>query len=493
MAHLPPVDTFDYIVFGGTGDLTMRKLLPALYHRYRDGQIPDASRIIGTARSPLSRADYQQRATAALHEHVKPEALDEATVQRFVNMVHYVSLNGAEAESDWPTLKTLLDTVPATRIRVYYLATSPALYGQICENLSREGLVTEQSRVVLEKPIGTDLASAEAINDSVGRHFPENHIFRIDHYLGKETVQNLIALRFANPVFERLWTCDAIEYVQITAAETVGVEGRGAYYDRSGALRDMIQNHLLQVLCLVAMDPPVSLEADSVRNEKLKVLHALKPISADDVAIYTSRGQYMRGTIGERTVGSYLEDLGEGVTSETETFVALKAEILTWRWGNVPFYLRSGKRMAEKSSEIVIQFKSAPCSIFANKPEPNRLIIRIQPDEGVMLSVSTKDPTPTDSLALRQADINIEFEKAFNIRYPDAYERLLLDVVRGDPILFIRRDEVAAAWRWIDPIEQGWRENKAPLEPYAAGTWGPEGACNLLSQSGHLWHEDMKK
>ncbi|MFT9375339.1 glucose-6-phosphate dehydrogenase [Komagataeibacter saccharivorans] len=493
MAHLPPVDTFDYIVFGGTGDLTMRKLLPALYHRYRDGQIPEDSRIIGTARSPLSRAEYQQRAQAALGEHVKPDALDDATVQRFLNMVYYVSLNGAEADSDWPALKALFGDASTSRIRVYYLATSPALYGQICENLSREDLITAQSRVVLEKPIGTDLASAEAINDSVGRHFPENHIFRIDHYLGKETVQNLIALRFANPVFERLWSCDAIDYVQITAAETVGVEGRGAYYDRSGALRDMIQNHLLQVLCLVAMDPPVSLEADAVRNEKLKVLRALKPISADDVAIYTSRGQYARGTIGDKTVGSYLEDLGEGVTSETETFVALKAEILTWRWGNVPFYLRSGKRMAEKCSEIVIQFKSAPWSIFSNRPEPNRLIIRIQPDEGVMLCVSTKDPTPTDSLTLRDADINVEFEKAFNIRYPDAYERLLLDVVRGDPILFIRRDEVAAAWRWIDPILQGWKERKAPLEPYAAGTWGPEGARNLLSQSGHLWHEDTKK
>lgn len=492
MAHLPPVDTFDYIVFGGTGDLTMRKLLPALYYRFRDGQVPTDARIIATARSPLSREEYQARAQQALHDHIPASALEADTVSRFINLLYYVSLNGAEAQSNWADLRALLDREPATRIRVYYLATSPALYGQICENLSKQGLVTEQSRVVLEKPIGTDLDSANAINDSVGRHFPENHIFRIDHYLGKETVQNLIALRFANPVFERLWTSDAIDYVQITAAETVGVEGRGAYYDKSGCLRDMIQNHLLQVLCLVAMDPPVSLDADSVRNEKLKVLHALKPINPSEVAIYTSRGQYMRGHVNGQTVGSYLEDLGEGVTSETETFVALKAEILSWRWGNVPFYLRSGKRMAEKCSEVVIQFKSAPWTIFANKPAANRLIIRIQPDEGVMLSVSTKDPTPTDSLTLREADINIEFEKAFNIRYPDSYERLLLDVVRGDPILFIRRDEVEAAWKWIDPILQGWSKNEAPLEPYPAGTWGPEGARNLLAQSGHLWHEDMK-
>ncbi|MFT8778258.1 MAG: glucose-6-phosphate dehydrogenase [Gluconacetobacter liquefaciens] len=492
MPQLPPVDVFDYIVFGATGDLTMRKLLPALYYRYRDGQIPDQSRIVGTARSPLSRADYQGRAEKALTEFVKPADFDEATARRFLDLIHYVSLNGAEADSTWPALQNLLTEAPEDRIRVYYLATAPGLYGQICENLSSHGLVTEQSRVVLEKPIGTDLESADAINDHVGRHFPENHIFRIDHYLGKETVQNLIALRFANPVFERLWSSDAIDYVQITAAETVGVESRGPYYDKSGALRDMIQNHLLQVLCLVAMDPPGSLEADSLRNEKLKVLRALRPIAPDDVATFTVRGQYARGrTADGTTLPSYLEDLGEDATSDTETYVAIRAEIHSWRWGNVPFYLRSGKRLAEKCSEIVIQFKAAPWSIFPGKPRANRLLIRIQPDEGVTLSVSTKDPTPTDSLALRPADINIAFEKAFGTRYPDAYERLLLDVVRGDPILFIRRDEVEAAWRWIDPILRGWAENKAPLHTYPAGSWGPEAARALLAQDGHAWHEDM--
>ncbi|GBQ89756.1 glucose-6-phosphate 1-dehydrogenase [Gluconacetobacter johannae DSM 13595] len=491
MAQLPPVDTFDYIVFGATGDLTMRKLLPALYYRYRDGQVPDDSRIIGTARSPLSREEYQARAEKALKTFVKPDDLNDDTARRFLDLVHYVSLNGAEADSTWPALKSLLADAPADRIRVYYLATAPGLYGQICENLSTQGLVTPQSRVVLEKPIGTDLTSADAINDGVGKHFPENHIFRIDHYLGKETVQNLIALRFANPVFERLWSSDAIEYIQITAAETVGVEGRGPYYDKSGALRDMIQNHLLQVLCLVAMDPPGSLEADSLRNEKLKVLHALRPIAPEDVATYTVRGQYTRGKEGDKTLPSYLEDLGQDATSNTETYVAIRAEIHSWRWGTVPFYLRSGKRMAEKCSEIVIQFKAAPWSIFPTRPEANRLVIRIQPDEGVTLSVSTKDPTPTDSLSLRRADINIAFEKAFSTRYPDAYERLLLDVVRGDPVLFIRRDEVEAAWRWADPILKGWSENKAPLESYPAGSWGPAAANALLARSGHRWHEDM--
>jgi glucose-6-phosphate 1-dehydrogenase len=491
MAQLPPVDIFDYIVFGATGDLTMRKLLPALYYRYRDGQVPDEARIIGTARSALSRADFQGRAEKALQNFVKPADLDPDTARRFLDLVHYVSLNGAEADSTWPALKSLLAEAPADRIRVYYLATAPGLYGQICENLSTQELVTEQSRVVLEKPIGTDLESANAINDGVGRHFPENHIFRIDHYLGKETVQNLIALRFANPVFERLWSSDAIEYVQITAAETVGVEGRGPYYDKSGALRDMIQNHLLQVMCLVAMDPPGSLEADSLRNEKLKVLRALRPIGPDEVATYTVRGQYTRGKEGDKTQPGYLEDLGQDATSNTETYVAIQAEVQSWRWGTVPFYLRSGKRMAEKCSEIVIQFKAAPWSIFATQPPANRLVIRIQPDEGVTLTVSTKDPTPTDSLTLRQADIDIAFEKAFGTRYPDSYERLLLDVVRGDPILFIRRDEVEAAWRWADPILQGWAEDKVKLQPYPSGSWGPEAARDLLARSGHQWHEDM--
>ncbi|WP_323990711.1 glucose-6-phosphate dehydrogenase [Nguyenibacter sp. L1] len=491
MAQLPPVDIFDYIVFGATGDLTMRKLLPALYYRYRDGQIPDQARIIGTARSPLSRADFQARAEKALQNFVKPADLDPDLARRFLALVHYVSLNGAEAGSNWPGLKDLLAEAPADRIRVYYLATAPDLYGRICENLSTQGLVTDQSRVVLEKPIGTDLASADEINDGVGRFFPENHIFRIDHYLGKETVQAVIALRFANPVFERLWSSDAIDYVQITAAETVGVEGRGPYYDKSGAMRDMIQNHLLQVLCLVAMDPPGSLEADSLRNEKLKVLRALRPITPEDVAVSTVRARYGAGEMGGKPVPGYLEDLGENAVSNTETFVAIRAQVDTWRWGNVPFYLRSGKRMAQKSSEIVIQFKTTPWSIFPEKPAANRLVIRIQPDEGVMLTVSTKDPTPTDSVALRQADINIAFEKAFATRYPDAYERLLLDVVRGDPVLFIRRDEVEAAWRWADPILQGWAENKSPLETYPAGSWGPDAARALLAERGHRWHEDM--
>ena len=486
-----PVDPFDYIVFGATGDLTMRKLLPALYYRFRDGQMPADARIIGAARSKLSDDDFRGRAEKALARFVKAPDLDEAVARRFIGQIYFASVNGAEADSTWENLLRLFDDGVASRTRVFYLATSPSLYGDICRNLSEHGLVTPQSRVVLEKPIGTDLGSAERINDEVGRVFEEKKIFRIDHYLGKETVQNLIALRFANPVFERLWSSDAIDHVQITAAETVGVEGRGDYYDSSGALRDMIQNHLLQVMCLVAMEPPGALDADSLRNEKLKVLRALKPIAPDDVAHVAIRGQYGRGKIGDTVVPGYMEELGEGRQSRTETFVALKAEIHNWRWGKVPFYLRSGKRLPNKSSEIVVQFKETPWSIFKSKLQSNRLIIRLQPQEGIQLSIMSKDPGP-DGMVLRPANIDISFEKAFSTRYPDAYERLLMDTVRGDPVLFMRRDEVEAAWTWVEPVLDGWARHPDTLHYYSAGSWGPDAARTLLSRDGRCWHEDVE-
>ncbi len=485
------IETFDYVVFGATGDLTMRKLLPAFYHRFRDKQIPDTARIIGAARSQLSDEDFRERAAKALRRFVKPDALDEALVQRFLGMVFYSSVNGAEAESSWDNLTRLFGDDSRDKIRVFYLATSPELYGRICENLATKQLITPSTRVVLEKPIGHDLETARHINDQVGKFFAESSIFRIDHYLGKETVQNLIALRFANPVFERLWNADAIDHVQITAAETVGVEGRGDYYDNSGALRDMIQNHLLQVLCLVAMEPPGSLDADNLRNEKLKVLRALKPITAADVPHVAVRGQYGRGSVGGDIVPAYLEELGEGRQSDTETFVAIKAEVHSWRWGSVPFYLRSGKRLPSKVSEIVVQFRETPWSIFGSKLEPNRLIIRLQPEEGIQLSIMSKDPGP-DGMVLRPANIDVSFEKAFSTRYPDAYERLLMDTVRGDPVLFMRRDEVEAAWTWVEPILKAWESKSGTPHHYSAGTWGPDAARALIQSSGHAWREDMK-
>lgn len=491
MPSMSAIDTFDYVVFGATGDLTMRKLLPALYHRFRDKQIPETARVIGAARSVLSDDEYRDRADKALRRFVKPDALDEDLIHRFLGMIFYASVNGAEADSTWENMTRLFDDSVADKIRVFYLATSPELYGRICGNLSAKGLVTESARVVLEKPIGHDLDSARAINDEVGQYFVETKIFRIDHYLGKETVQNLIALRFANPVFARLWNADAIDHVQITAAETVGVEGRGDYYDHSGALRDMIQNHLLQVLCLVAMEPPGSLDADNLRNEKLKVLRALKPINAADVQHVAVRGQYGRGMVGKEIVPAYLEELGEGRQSDTETFIAIKAEVHSWRWGNVPFYLRSGKRLPNKVSEVVVQFRETPWSIFNTKLEPNRLIIRLQPEEGIQLSIMSKDPGP-DGMVLRPANIDISFEKAFATRYPDAYERLLMDTVRGDPVLFMRRDEVEAAWTWVEPILKAWKEHPGTPHHYTAGSWGPDAARTLIQETGHVWHEDMK-
>jgi glucose-6-phosphate 1-dehydrogenase len=487
-----PVDIFDCVVFGATGDLTLRKLLPALYYRYRDGQIPEGARIIGAARSDLTSEVYRERASKALHDHVAKPDRDEAKIAKFLEMVYYVHGNAAEKGGLKALAATLMDC--KDRIRVFYLATSPDLYGPICDNLADAGLVTDLSRVVLEKPIGHDLASARKINDDVAKVFTEPQTFRIDHYLGKETVQNLLALRFANVVFERLWNSDAIDHVQITVGETVGVEGRGDYYDHSGALRDMVQNHLVQLLCLLAMEPPLSLSADAVRDEKLKVLRSLKPIAPHDVTHVTVRGQYAQGAVNGQSVPGYLADLGPGRTSKTETFVALKAEIQSWRWANVPFYLRSGKRLPQKVSEIVVQFRSAPFSVFREAAEelsPNKLIIRLQPEEGMKLELMTKNPGP-GGLQLSPAQLDISFEKAFGTRYPDAYERLLMDSVRGNPTLFMRRDEVEAAWSWVEPIINAWEDSRESPRLYPAGSWGPTSAIALIERDGRTWHEELK-
>lgn len=489
MEQAQTYSAFDFIIFGATGDLTTRKLLPALFYRYLDKQIPSDTRIIGAARSALSDDDFRQRAREALNQFIQESDRKSDQIEAFLKMLHYVSLDGADVNGNWSTLQGLLNSKQENTIRIFYFATAPRLYGDICDNLSKKELITETTRIVLEKPIGTSLETAKEINRRVGKHFPENHIFRIDHYLGKETVQNIIALRFANPVFERLWNSDAIDYVQITAAETVGVGSRGGYYDGAGALRDMVQNHLLQVLCMVAMDPPISLNANDLRNEKLKVLRSLKPMTKESIHTDTIRGQYDKGTEGGKAVPSYLEDLKKD-HSNTETFIAIKAQVNTSRWNTVPFYLRTGKRMAEKTSEIIIQFKRSAWSLFPASPEPNRLHIRIQPDEGVSMSLQVKDPSKSHT-SLRSTFIDIDFSPAFHIRYPDAYESLLMDVVKGDPLLFIRYDEVDAAWEWVEPILKGWADGLTPLLPYKAGTWGPKESKELLARDKHLWHEDM--
>ncbi|MGU3361072.1 glucose-6-phosphate dehydrogenase [Methylobacterium sp. M6A4_1b] len=492
MATIIPVASFDCVVFGATGDLTTRKLLPALYYRFKDGQIPGTSRIIGASRSEMSAEAFRERARDAVKRFVPAGDISEDKLAAFLDHLDYVAVDGA-GDDGWEDLAAKLAERP-DQVRPYYLATSPDLYGSICQNLSKHGLIGDKSRVVLEKPIGKDLKSARAINDAVGKVFPEEQIFRIDHYLGKETVQNLLALRFANTIFERLWTADVIDHVQITVGETVGVEGRAGYYDTSGALRDMVQNHMLQLLCLMAMESPLSLEANSVRDEKLKVLRALKPITPHDVQTVTVRGQYAAGAIGGKPVDGYRTDLGNGADSRTETFVALKLEVQSWRWAGVPFYLRTGKRLPQKLSEIVVQFRASPFSIFPAESfgrEPNRLVIRLQPEEGIKLEVMTKDPGP-GGMRLRPTNLDISFEETFKQRYPDAYERLLMDVVRGNATLFMRRDEVEVAWAWADSLLKAWADRPEPPRPYAAGSWGPTAAIALIERDGRTWHEEIR-
>ena len=486
MEHFQQVEPFDYVIFGATGDLTMRKLLPALYNRLRVGQIPDDACIIGAARTELDREAYVARARDALERFLPSDILGPGLVERFLARLDYVTLDSSREGPQWDALKSLLAKAQPDRVRVYYFATAPQLYGSICENLNRYELITPTSRVVLEKPIGTNMATATAINDGVGQYFPEKQIYRIDHYLGKETVQNVLALRFANPLMNAAWSGEHIESVQITAVETVGVEGRAAYYDTSGALRDMIQNHLLQVLCLVAMEAPDSLEADAVRNAKLAVLNALRPITDATAATETVRAQYTAGVVDGENVPGYLEELGK--PSATETYAAIRAWVDTPRWKNVPFYIRTAKRSGKKVSEIVVTFRPAATTMFGATPASNRLVLRIQPNEGVDLRLNVKNPA-LDVFNLRTADLDTSIRMEGGLPFPDSYERLLLDAVRGDPVLFIRRDEVEAAWRWVEPILEAWKHDKAPMQTYSAGSYGPEQATQLLASHGDTWHE----
>jgi len=489
MAKLLPVDEFDLIIFGGTGDLAMRKLLPSLYHRDGAGQITSDSRIIAVGRSAPDRDAYLKLAKTSLQLNLASGDFSEKQWRKFRNRIEYVAAD-AMAPEKWGALTKMLKGHEA-RTRAAYLATAPSLFGAIAKGLRQNDLITNNSRIVLEKPLGRDLASASAINNEVGECFAENQIYRIDHYLGKETVQNLLALRFANSLFEPLWRRGAVDHVQITVAEDLGVGGRIDFYDNVGALRDMVQNHLLQLVCLTAMESPSSLHHDAVRDEKIKVLRALRPIDADVVRTNTVRGQYSAGAIQGETVPGYDDELGD-VKSSTETFVALKLEIDNWRWSNVPFYLRTGKRLKGKHSEIVVQFQDVPHSIFPEQEfnvVPNRLAIRLQPDEGVKLSLMAKEPGP-GGFELRPVSLDLSFEETFGLRYPDAYERLLMEVLRGNPALFMRRDEVDAAWQWVDSIIAAWETSKQKVESYVAGTWGPSGSSLLLDRDGRAWHPD---
>jgi len=485
-AQIIPVDPFDYIVFGGTGDLAERKLLPALYHRQVDGQIVEPTCIYGVSRAEMSDDDYRNFAHEALKRFIKD--LDDEAVASFLSKLHYVAID-AKSEAGWDDLKAKLDADPRKQ-RAYYLAVGPSLFGDIATRLQAHGLITPETRIVVEKPIGRDLESAHALNDTLGEVFREDQIFRIDHYLGKETVQNLMALRFANALYEPLWNSAHIDHVQITVAESVGLENRAGYYDKAGALRDMVQNHLLQLLCLVAMEAPSNMDADAVRDEKLKVLRSLEPITEANAEKMTVRGQYVSGASEGGPVKGYLEELENG-ESDTETFVAIKAEIANWRWAGVPFYLRTGKRLAKRVSEIVVSFKPVPHSIFgaaAGRLIANQLVMRLQPDEGVKQWIMIKDPGP-GGMRLRHVPLDMSFAESFGVRNPDAYERLILDVIRGNQTLFMRRDEVEAAWTWVDPILKAWESVEQPVQQYTAGTWGPSASIALIERDGRTWYE----
>ncbi len=489
---LDPIASIDcrtLVIFGATGDLARRMLWPSLFALDRDGLLPADFRLIGAAHSKVSDADFVVRVREALLKSANECLFDEAAFASFAARIRYVSVDAQTAGGLEPIRAVLGQDVGGA---VYYLSTPPGLIGPICEAIGGSGLADASSRVVVEKPIGSSTASARAINEAIASTFAEDQVFRIDHYLGKEAVQNLLALRFANAIFEPLWNANAIEHVQITVAETVGVEGRWAYYDDAGALRDMVQSHLLQLLCLVAMEPPASFAPSAVRNEKVKVLWSLRPITGADVATHTVAGQYAEGYAGGQAVPGYRDEPGANRTSRTETFVALRAGIDNWRWAGVPFYLRTGKRLQRRSSEIVIQFKPAPYNIFADVGatlQPNVLVIKLQPDENITLTLMQKRPG-LNAMNLGKVGLNLSLDEGFQPgRRRIAYERMLFDVLRGNSSLFVRRDEVDAAWRWIDGIVDGWRTAGQEPRPYAAGSWGPSAAIGLPERSGHSWHE----
>jgi len=478
------------VIFGATGDLAQRMLLPSLYGLQRDELLPATLKVLCTARSALSTEEFHNTVSESIERRVPAAERDSKHIGDLLARVSYQ----AAGLDDEATLGALCSSIAAMRNGdvVYHLSTAPRWYVPICEALGRAGLNGAGTRVMLEKPIGHDFASAIEINNGVGRVFDEDRVFRVDHYLGKEGVQNLLALRFGNALFEPLWNARHIEQVQITVAETVGLEGRGDYYDESGAMRDMVQNHLLQLLCLFAMEPPSQFDPSAVRNEKLKVLRSLRPIGANEVATHSVYGQYTAGAIDGQAVPAYKDEIGRA--SNTETFVGLRAHIDNWRWSGVPFYLRTGKRMARRVSEIYLQFKAVPHSIFADtgaRVEPNALVIQMQPEERISLVMMTKTPgLDRTGLRLSQVALDLDLHDAFEqIRRRLAYERLYLDALEGNGTLFVRRDETEAAWTWIDGIINGWRASAQGPRTYPAGTWGPSSAVTLTERHGHSWRE----
>lgn len=475
-----PVDPFDLVIFGGTGDLARRKILPGLFRRYLSGQMPENARIIGAARSELSREAYQAMIKDAIAEFGGEENEDSAAVEKFLETLNYTAID-AKGSAGWDKLS---DMVRGDVIQAFYFSVAPSLFGDLASRLHSHDIANATSRIVVEKPFGRDLETARALNTSLAEYFDESQIYRIDHYLGKETVQNLMAVRFGNVLFEPLWNNHYVDHIQITVAETVGVDGRGAYYDRSGAMRDMVQNHLMQLLCLIAMEPPGQFGADEVRDEKLKVIRALQTVEPHHIV----RGQYDAGPNG----ASYRED-AENPRSFTESFIAMKCHINNWRWAGVPFYMRTGKRLRSRASEIAVVFKDLGHSIFEGdeKRHRNILSIRLQPNEGMDLQVTIKEPGP-GGMRLVDVPLDMTFAEALGEGahdVSDAYERLIMDVIRGNQTLFMRGDEVEAAWAWTDPLITGWEARNDVPKHYDAGSSGPEDALMLLHRDGRKWRE----
>jgi glucose-6-phosphate 1-dehydrogenase len=485
---------FDLVFFGGTGDLTWRKLMPSLFQAWRHGTLPQGGRILAVARDERDDASYREWLRPRLQEADSAKRPTDDEFAQFAQSIHYLRMDLSQAQ-DYQHLKAWLNERNADTV-VMYLATSPHLFPVICEQLGAAGLNGERVRVVLEKPLGHDLASAQEINRAVSAVFTERQALRIDHYLGKPSVQNLMALRFGNILFEPLWRRESIANIQITLAESLGVGTRGDFYNRTGALRDMIQNHALQLLTMLAMEPPPSGDADAIRDEKLKVLRSLKPFDATSVARDVIRGQYRAGNIDGQPVKGYLEEDKVPADSHTETFVALRCEVQNWRWAGVPFYLRTGKRLAARHSEIVVNFRPAPHTIFPGNHSPNKLVIKLQPEDGLELHLLAARGTVHSVFntagheSLSPVSLDLDFDKAFSTERVGAYERMLLDAIAGRLNLFVRSDEQEQAWRWVEPVLHAWEHDASGLKPYAAGTWGPPSASALVARDGFAWAEE---
>jgi glucose-6-phosphate 1-dehydrogenase len=491
------VEPCSIVIFGASGDLTARKLIPALYHLYKEKQMPPKFKVIGFARRDKTDASWREELRQALDQFSRTKPVDEKVWQEFSANVFYCQGEFSDSAA-YQKLANLLHSFGDEQLEnnlLFYLATSPSQFGEVVEELHKAGLLHKEQdrgwqRIVVEKPFGHDLASAYQLNAELTKYAHERQVFRIDHYLGKETVQNILMFRFSNAIFERLWNRDMVDHVQITVSENLGVGQRGGYYEEAGALRDMVQNHLLQVMSLVAMEPPVTLHAEPIRDEKVKLLKSIRPLTVDDVARQVVRGQYFAGTVDGKLAPGYRQEPKVKSDSSTETFVAAKLFVDNWRWSGVPFYLRTGKYLPLSASEVRIQFRPTPNVLFAaqcgNKLDPNALTLRLQPNEGISLRFNGK--VPGTSTSVRPVRMSFSYNTEFGAYTPEAYERLLLEAMAGDATLFIRRDEVESAWGIVDAIRKGW-EGK-PLsnrEFYAAGTWGPVAADDLLAQRGHTW------